>query len=190
MFIPTASYEPGFPAEWEGLDLESAKDAVPHWYGVSSGNGNDGVSHMWPDYYVRTCDPYALASCAMLSTFTEGEGQAWALKEIHVDGEAYYTISATVYDPPPDGSEPDIEALQQAYDEADEDDAEAVREAYEALQEAEANAESSWSEFNGAWLIVEVFRVDDMDSERSSAMQHDSLADAFTPELIALAMED
>jgi hypothetical protein len=190
MFVSSLTYEPAFPPEWEGLDFESAKDAIPHWYGVSSGNGNDGVSRTWPNYYVRTCEPYALARCAMLSEFKEGEGQTFALEAMEIDGEAEFGISAMILDPPPDGSEPNLETLQQAYDEADEDDTEAVKEAYEALQEAEANAESSWSDANGAWLIIEVFPVDDMDSERSTAPQYDSLQDAFTPDLIALASED
>jgi hypothetical protein len=98
-YIPTASYEPGFPAEWEGLDLASAEDATPRWYGVSSGNGNDGVSQMYPDYCVRTCDPWSLARLAAITAMNE-RYQDWASEVVEVDGEAEYTISATILDPP------------------------------------------------------------------------------------------
>ena len=54
------------PGDWMGLDYESARDATPVWYGVSSGNGNNGVSHLYPDYYVRTADPFRLAELASL----------------------------------------------------------------------------------------------------------------------------
>jgi hypothetical protein len=33
-YIPTQSYEPGFPIEWEGLDYESANEATPRLYAV------------------------------------------------------------------------------------------------------------------------------------------------------------
>jgi hypothetical protein len=84
------------PGEWAGLDYESARDATPEWFGVSSGNGNDGVSHHYPDYYVRTADPYRLAELAMVDSFKAGEGMAWAKAALFVDGERDYTISATI----------------------------------------------------------------------------------------------
>lgn len=37
------------------------------WYGVSTGDGNNGVSHMFPDYYVLTDDPWELAERAAKS---------------------------------------------------------------------------------------------------------------------------
>lgn len=67
------------------------------WYGVSSGNGNDGVSHMFPDYCVRTDDPYLLAACAMIS---EWQDPHWAAKNMEIDGEAEYVVSATIYEGP------------------------------------------------------------------------------------------
>ena len=60
------------PGDWMGLDYESARDATPVWYGVSSGNGNNGVSHLYPDYYVRTADPFRLAELAMVDKFNDG----------------------------------------------------------------------------------------------------------------------
>lgn len=74
-------------------------------YGVSSGNGNDGVSHMFPDYYVYTSDPYRLARLAMVSTFKD-EWKRAAYDAMYVDGEADYTIFACIYDPL---DEPDCE---------------------------------------------------------------------------------
>jgi len=149
-FIPTSAYEPGFPLEWEGLDIVSADEATPKWYGVSSGDGNDGVSHLWPDYYVRTCDPYRLAELALVALMNV-DYYSWAIENVEVDGDAEYTISATLYNPPDDG---------------------------------EYEVDFNWCDVNGAWTIVEVFPIEDMDSERSRAPRYDSLADAFPPDLL------
>ena len=43
----------------------------PRWYGVSTGDGNNGVSHMFPDYYVFTDDPWELAERAAQSDLKE-----------------------------------------------------------------------------------------------------------------------
>lgn len=85
--------------DWVGLDYDTALEAMPHWYAVCSGNGNDGVSHRFPDYYVRTCDPYALAALAMVSAF-EPRSMRWAKENVEVDGDAEYGLSATIFDPP------------------------------------------------------------------------------------------
>ena len=151
-------YEPGFPSEWEGLDYSSADNATPRLYGVSSGDGNNGVSHMYPEYYVRTCDPWTLARAAMLSKF-EPEGFGWALEDMYVDGEAEFGISATIYNPPDDGED---------------------------CTGGEGDGED-WCSVNGAWLIVEVFREDDPASGRP---QYANLRDAYSPALLALAMDD
>jgi hypothetical protein len=88
------------PNPLRDLDYESARDATPVWYGVSSGNGNDGVSQLYPDYYVRTADPYRLAELAMVDTFRDGPDMVWAREAVDVDGERDYTISATIYEGP------------------------------------------------------------------------------------------
>jgi hypothetical protein len=67
-------------------------------YAVSRGNGNDGVSQMFPDYYVRTNDPYRLARLALVTQFLPC-AQEQVLDECRVEGEADYTISAVLYDP-------------------------------------------------------------------------------------------
>jgi hypothetical protein len=100
-------------------------------YGVSSGNGNNGVSHMFADYYVRTNDPWKLVELAALTLFKKPDGVAWAKENVQIDGEAEYTISAVFYDPP--------------LEEGEEEPAEG----------------ESWCDNNGAWLIVEVFPEDD-----------------------------
>ncbi len=102
--IWTGSYN--IPAMDAGLDYESARDATPQWYGVSSGNGNDGVSHHYPDYFVRTADPYYAARLACISSMID-RWQEWADDALEVDGEAEYTISACIYNPPDDESEDD-----------------------------------------------------------------------------------
>jgi len=88
------------PGEWAGLDYESARDATPQWFAVSSGNGNDAVSHLYPDYFVRTADPFRLARLAMVDQFNAVEGMAWAREAVDVDGEADYTIQAVIYEDP------------------------------------------------------------------------------------------
>jgi hypothetical protein len=67
------------------------------WYAVSSGNGNDGVSHMFPDYYVKTSEPWNLARAAMIASWVDRQ---WAAENCEVDGEEDYTITATVYEGP------------------------------------------------------------------------------------------
>ena len=51
--------------------------AEAKWYGVSSGDGNNGVSHMFADYYVKTAEPYRLAELAVLTLFKR-EAIDWA----------------------------------------------------------------------------------------------------------------
>lgn len=67
-------------------------------YGVSFGNGNDGVSQLFPNFYVRTDSPYTLAQVALADLFIARKVRA-AIREMQVDGEAEYTISATLYNP-------------------------------------------------------------------------------------------
>lgn len=130
------------PAETACLDFESARDVTPRWFAVSSGDGNNGVSHLFPDYYCRCapCDAYTLAAAAMFSKFNGKVEREFAVENTQIDGEADFTISATILDPPED---PDIAAADRDDDSGDDET-------------------ESWSSVNGAWLIVEVFPVDDM----------------------------
>lgn len=92
-------------------------------YAVSYGNGNDGVSHVFPDFYCRTDKPYELARLAIITSVID-PFHSWADSEAMIDGEADYTISATLLEGP-DGE----------------------------------------TEFGAAWLIAEVFPVDDSEGE-------------------------
>jgi hypothetical protein len=92
----------------------------------------------------------------MLSEFSDGQGKAWAMDNIDIDGEADYTISAMVLNPPDDETESD--------DDCDSDD-----------------DCGTWSDANGAWMICEVFPDDE---PRSGRMVYDSLSDAFDAHLI------
>ena len=147
--VDSLTCEPGFPREWSGLDLATAEEVTPRWYGVSFSNGNDGVSQMWPNYYVRTCEPYVLANAAMLSQFCEGEGQSWAAEEMYINGEADYTIGVTILDPPPDDSE-DTRDHSECEDGED----------CEGCAQCEPDDMDSYSSANGAWMICEVFHVE------------------------------
>lgn len=125
-------------------------------YGVSTGNGNDGVSHMFADYYVWTDQPYRLAEAALVDTFKEGEGMAWAKENVEVDGEAEFTISAVIYNPPlEDGEEPSEEE------------------------------DGDWCSANGAWLILEVFPVEELDM-RDGRPVFDSIESALTETVLKL----
>ena len=117
---------------WFGLRV-GARDATPRWFGVSSGNGNDGVSQLFPDYYCRCTASEAvdLAAAAMISDFKPA-GYQWAKENMTVDGESDYTISACISDPPDDEAE-----------------------------QSEDEDPMRYSEANGAWRIIEVFTVDD-----------------------------
>ena len=52
---------------------------------------------MFPDFYVKTNDPWTLARAAMIADWKDRE---WAAANVEVDGEADYTISAVIYEGP------------------------------------------------------------------------------------------
>jgi len=70
------------------------------YYGVSSGDGNNGVSHLFPNYIVKTNDPWLLADLAIISEFKRGYGRRWCRQNMIVDGDAEYGLSAMLLDPP------------------------------------------------------------------------------------------
>lgn len=182
----------------DGMDYDTAVEAMPRLYGVSFGNGNDGVSHLYPNFYVRTCEPYVLAAAAMLSDFKPGEGHDWCIANVEIDGEADYTIIATLYNPTDDredyeeelkAAQEDLDEAQSVCDEAGDDDEaaqHALEQAEKTLEELTENDPGSWSASNGAWMICEVFPVDDDNWRRPV---YTSLADAFTANLIEMARE-
>lgn len=162
-------------------------------YGVSSGNGNDGVSHMFADYYVKTDKPWLLAQAAILSEFKPGKGQAWALDNAEIDGEAEYTISAMILDPPNDESEDGEYATVYVCSECDAegDDSQPCESCgenhWQEKEYSDYEDGRNWSESNGAWLIVEVFP---MDGPNHDAPTYESLADCFSAEVLALCDKD
>jgi len=193
--ILTKSYEPHFPPEWEGLDYSSADEATPKLFGVSFGNGNDGVSHMFADYYVKTCDPYALARMATLGYF-KPKFQSAADEAMEIDGEADYTISSVIYNP--EDVDP-AEAPDPTYylhftcpecgetwelDESDELDAHDDCPHCDARdiapdESSENEREETYSDFNAYGFICEVFREDD---PREGRPMYDSLEECFGAE--------
>lgn len=157
------------PVETIGLDYESAAEATPRWYGVSHGNGNDGVSQSYPDYYVRTADPYALADLACIAAF-KPEWQDWACEVCDTDGDAEYTIQACIYNPPDDGEGRDHSECEDGEDCAGCDMCE---------------PDSDWCSANGAYHITEVFPVNQDDMADSTAPEYASLREAFGAEFVA-----
>jgi hypothetical protein len=73
------------------------EELKPRWYGLSRGNGNDGVSHNFPDYFVYTAHPFDLAEHDCIQQLRD---EAWAAENVEVEGEADYTITATLYEGP------------------------------------------------------------------------------------------
>lgn len=71
---------------------------APRLYGVSYGDGNNGVSHIFADFYVKTNDPWRLAHLALVSYF-KPEWQAKAMAEMDIDGDSNYTVVACLYEP-------------------------------------------------------------------------------------------
>jgi hypothetical protein len=140
-------------------------------YGVSHGNGNNGVSQLYPDYYVRTSDPWRLARLAVLGEFKEGKGQAWAGRHVDIDGDGNYTIYATIDAPPyedsADGEYPDLP---------------------EGVEWEDAEDGRNWQEHNGSWHITEVFPVTNEEHviENTTRPVYESIEDAFTESLLAL----
>lgn len=74
---------------------------TPKLFAVSTGDGNSGVSQLYPDYYVTTADPWRLARLATVDQF-KPEHMQWAIDACDTDGEEDFTIYATIYDPPGD----------------------------------------------------------------------------------------
>jgi hypothetical protein len=147
------------------------------WYGVSHGDGNMGVSQMFPDYYVKTAEPWRLARLAAITIF-KPEFQEWASENVDIDGEAEFTISAGFHDMPATIAE---RAAIQARADA----------AREAGDETEADRLASEAESYGCdydELILEIFPCEP-ESLRHHSPQYDSLADCFGDDCALVAPE-
>lgn len=159
--------------EWVGLDADTAIEATPRRYKFSFGNGNDGVSHIFCDGVLRTSDPFRLAELVMLESFAPAYVD-WAQENVEVDGEADYTVSATVYDPPDDPADHDHSNC------ADGEDCDGCEECMP----------ESYSEVNGAWIICDVFLADpnyEEEQDFETPVPHER--DWFSKELLARVQE-
>lgn len=67
------------------------------WFGVSTGDGNNGVSHMWASYYVWCTSEEAWCLC-------EEQAKSDIKDEYHdtieIDGDSEHVIQAVVFDDP------------------------------------------------------------------------------------------
>lgn len=150
-------------------------------YGVSSGNGNDGVSHTYADYYVRTNDPWLLARAAAYDCYKR---KAWPFLDdnLEVDGEAEYTIYVTLFE------EPDFEAPTVTCPDCSGSgcDGDTTDECETCGGTGEAEDEDY--ETGPAAFILDVFPEKDEDwVSKRGRLVYDSLEDALSPEAIARA---
>lgn len=152
-------------------------------HGVSIGNGNDGVSHLFPNYYVMTDDPYSLARLAIIHDINPG-AQKWAAEVVEVEGEADYTVSAVIYDPPYDKPE-----VRNYYDcgccghywssIGNMGEKGTCDECYGEVKPSDYQVVSSWSDRNGAWKIVEVFPIIEGELQRVGVHRYNSIVECF-----------
>ena len=152
-------------------------------YGVSTGNGNDGVSHTYADYYVKTDSPWLLAHCAVLAEFKPGKGREFAIEEADIDGESDYTITACIYDPPRDEQDFPVTELESGRWIVDGEPDEEYDSEDDAIA-AYSEDSPSWCDCNGAWFILEVFPEDE---PRESTMCYDSIEECFSSDVICEA---
>lgn len=160
-------------------------------YSVSSGNGNDGVSHTFPDYYVRTNDPYRLATLAMVSSFKNEFKQA-AADACEVDGESDYTISATIYNPEDvDPSEAVTEMCCSDCEHTWTIDGEIPTDLEcpkcESDDVEQPDDGEMYCNINGAWQIIDVFPEDNPNDSRPI---YDSLEECFGDDDLKLVPSD
>ena len=97
-----------------------------------------------------------------------------------VDGEADYTIYAMIHNPedvdPREAPERECDCGRNEGDDTDhEDDCASL-----------SDDDMSYSDVNGAWMIVEVFPEDE---PREGTMQYDSIEDCFSDDDLAIVKE-
>lgn len=84
------------------VDLNPVSGNPMSWrlYAVSYGNGNEGLSRMWPDFKVWA-DPDTLYEIARLAMVTRGfASKAWVRRNVQVDEVGPDAVQAVLYDPP------------------------------------------------------------------------------------------
>ena len=150
-------------------------------YGVSTGNGNDGVSHTFANYYVTTDSPWLLAHCAVISEFKPGKGREFAMEAADIDGESDYTITACIYNPPREEQEYPVTELESGKWIVDDEPDEEYDSEDEAINAYLENDGAYWCDANGAWFILEVFPDDE---PRKSTPHYDSIEDCFDADVI------
>ena len=73
-----------------------------HWrrYAVSYGNGNDGLSRLFPAFFVWA-DPDRIWDVARVAMMTRGDAsRRWLKANTHVDEAGPDAMQACIYDPP------------------------------------------------------------------------------------------
>ncbi len=137
------------------------------WYGVSHGDGNDGVSHIFADYYVLTDEPYRLVELAALTSFNP-EYVKWAKENMDVEGDHEFVVSATFFEMPETQ-----EARQELCDAA-----QAARDVGDEYGADELDEEVDTFGRDYAELIFEVFPCEP-DQQREGCPTYGSLAECF-----------
>lgn len=85
-----------------GEHFEVVSDYEAREYAVSSGNGNDGVSHLYPDYIVTAPvdSEYLIARLACLASFNSGWGRKWAKRELMLSDMGPDSVQGAICDAP------------------------------------------------------------------------------------------
>ena len=107
----------------------------PILYSVSIGDGNDGVSRIVPDYYVKTNNPFHLAVAGLLANFNFATADRLA-DAVETTGEPDFGVSATLYEWPDGETEFDAAYMICEVYQVEEYDALSDKKTYESLEAA------------------------------------------------------
>jgi hypothetical protein len=84
------------------MTMRKVFERPAHWrhYAVSYGNGNDGLSRLWPDFTLW-CDPGAIGDVARVAMITRGfASPRWVKANVEIGEEYNDAVQACLLNPP------------------------------------------------------------------------------------------
>jgi hypothetical protein len=142
--------------------LQETGEEEERYYGIATGDGNSGISHSFPEYIVKTNNPWDLAKLAAHAQFKDDPAiQEWVAHNMEIDGDSEYGISVVF-----------PESIEQQ--EAREEEFERRRAAAEEAGE-EFDPESDYDDWGGdtSWFMVDVFPMEASEVDRLSCEVYD-----------------